>query len=50
MQIAPTYIIGCSAGWGGYKNRVVFANDIISSTNYFDDLTLTNTTFTPDYK
>ncbi len=50
MQSAPTYIIGRNSSWGSYKNRVAFANNIINSTNCFDDLTPTNIAFAPDYK
>lgn len=45
MQNISTYVINCSFNWGNYKNLVNFTNDIISSTNYFNNLTFINTVF-----
>ncbi len=45
MQNTPTFIIGYSFIWSNYKNRVAFANNIINSTDYFDNLILIDITF-----
>ena len=48
MQSTSAYDIGWSSSWGSDENLVNLTDDIISSIDYFDDLTFTNIVFASD--